>query len=190
MAEDDKPPPKIGDHSVIRHAYSNAVTACARLHSFATGKRPGVLTHIAKKQEIIAQDDLILFAIHVRRLIENTVGKQHANAVKLKVASRDRKLGHISFWRAVNVIIHHKIVLRSRLKKGTDGYTNDLERALASVTDGELETLRTACVVESDNDKLLGFLIEDLADVFETIMEAIVDLCADHRLELADERDC
>jgi hypothetical protein len=32
-----RPRTEIGAHSVIRHAYENVLTACARLGSFATG---------------------------------------------------------------------------------------------------------------------------------------------------------
>jgi hypothetical protein len=180
MAEKEKPS-QIGDHAVIRNAYDNALTAGARLDSFATARRRLSDIHIAVRQEIVARDDLILFAIHTRRLIENTVGRQHANTVKFR-AAYDRKICDIAFWRAINVIIHHRTISIIRpLAKG------DLEEVLASSG----ERLQTpTCVVQSDNGKLLGFWIEQLIDAFEDVLEAVVDVCADHRLFLEPDDPC
>jgi hypothetical protein len=67
----------IGDHTVIRHAYENALTACARLSAFATcipTASQGLL--INARQDIPAIDDLVAFATNARRLLENTRTKQ------------------------------------------------------------------------------------------------------------------
>jgi hypothetical protein len=57
---------------VIRHAYEEVLTACARLVAFSTGSPPVGDGPIGERQEILAVEDLIKFAIHARRLIEST----------------------------------------------------------------------------------------------------------------------
>jgi hypothetical protein len=78
----DWPSIEIGSHSVIRHAYENVLNACARLASFATGGPTTTDGPISQQQEILAVDDLVAFAIHARRLIENTASL-HAIEVRI-----------------------------------------------------------------------------------------------------------
>jgi hypothetical protein len=59
-------------HRIIWHAYEEVLTACARLVSFSTGSPPVIDGPIAERQETLAVEDLITFAIHARRLIEST----------------------------------------------------------------------------------------------------------------------
>lgn len=68
----DWPRVEIGSHSVIRHAYESVLIACARLASFASGGPTTTNGPISEQQEILAADDLVSFAIHARRLIQNT----------------------------------------------------------------------------------------------------------------------
>ena len=72
---------QIGSHSVIRHAYENVLTACARLGSFATGREPTTDGPVGRQQELLAVDDLVGFAIHARRLIENTASSKRFRGV-------------------------------------------------------------------------------------------------------------
>src|SRR6266850_2351690 len=59
-------------HRIIRHAYEEVLTACARLISFSTGNPPVTDGPISERQETLAVEDLINFVIHARRLIEST----------------------------------------------------------------------------------------------------------------------
>ena len=96
-----------GTNAVIRHAYTSALDAAARLHSFATGTAPGFFDAIYSRQEVLAVDDLISFAIHSRRLIELTVGKEMANRHPVPLVGGD--LGaQAPLWRIINIIVHHR----------------------------------------------------------------------------------
>lgn len=60
------------DHQVIRHAYENALNACARLSSYATAKPTDSIDGLINtRQTILAIDDLMVFAINARRLMDN-----------------------------------------------------------------------------------------------------------------------
>ena len=49
-----KPTDKLpGDHQVIRHAYENVLTACARLAAFATGTPTGSLQGLINERQSI-----------------------------------------------------------------------------------------------------------------------------------------
>src|SRR5215468_8838230 len=76
---------RIGSHAVIRHGYENVLTACARLASFATGREPTTDGPVSRRQEILAVDDLVGFAIHARRLIENTASSKRFRGVGLRL---------------------------------------------------------------------------------------------------------
>jgi hypothetical protein len=72
----DWPRIEIGSHSVIRHAYENVLTACARLASFSTGGPTTTDGPISGQQEILAVD----------------AAKQHALA--LQQEDRDEQQRH------------------------------------------------------------------------------------------------
>jgi hypothetical protein len=78
----------IGSHAVIRHAYEDVLSACARLASFATGGPTRTDGPITRQQTILAVDDLVTFAIHARRLIENAAKSNRFTQVTVR-----RKVG-------------------------------------------------------------------------------------------------
>jgi len=98
---------EIGSHSVIRHAYENVLNACARLASFATGGPTTTDGPISEQQEILAVDDLVSFAIHARRLIENTASQSRFRQVTLR-QSWKAPGKTIAITRVINVLVHHK----------------------------------------------------------------------------------
>jgi hypothetical protein len=75
-------------HRVIRHAYEEVLTACARLISFSTAGPSIEDGPINERQELLAVEDLISFAIHARRLIENTGQKSRFSKVEIVFPSR------------------------------------------------------------------------------------------------------
>ena len=162
--------------------FCSAVNACARIHSFALATTPHFGSMIGKRQEVLAADDLVALAIHARRLIENTVGKEHANGIKLNCVGHKARLEPVSVWRIVNVIIHHRDIniFRSRPKQRTGSIEDYLEENQVSVY--------PSCIVTSDEGKTIGFRIGDLTTVFEShILDPIIELCSDHRLYLDDD---
>jgi hypothetical protein len=53
-------------HRIIRHAYEEVLTACARLVSFSNGSPPATDGPISERQEPLVVEDLIDFTIHAR----------------------------------------------------------------------------------------------------------------------------
>ena len=116
------PSTQIGAHRVIRHAYENVLTACARLASFAAGGPTATDGPIAEQQEILAVDDLATFAIHARRLIENTATASRFRQVMVRrfpykalvdfyrMRVYRGSMESVSITRVINVLIHHKFL--------------------------------------------------------------------------------
>jgi hypothetical protein len=77
-----------GGHDLIRHAYEEVLTACARLISFSSGGPSIGYSLIDERQETLAVADLISFAIHARRLIENTGQKSRFNKIEIVFPTR------------------------------------------------------------------------------------------------------
>jgi hypothetical protein len=102
-------------HSVIRHAYENVLTACARLAAFATCDPATYgLGLIYERQEILAVDDLVTFAISARRLIENTMTPKEFLSIEIFAASKDTDVIRRPVVRIINIIVHHKDIYISR----------------------------------------------------------------------------
>jgi hypothetical protein len=173
---------KIGSPAVIRHAYDGALTASARLSSFASGRAPRN-GPIDRQQEILAVDDLIEFAIHSRRLIENTITKKRARATTMQVVSDDGD--RVSIIKIIDVLIHHRNILVarslgaiSRYKPGTDiiDMMKDYEKDIPST-----------CLLISDRNERFIFKVGDLIETFANeILDPIIDLCAAKTLFLED----
>ena len=176
------PTRKIGAHNVVRRAYNNAITACARLHSLAHGVRPEFDSRIGRQQELLAADDLVVFALNARRLIETTIGKEDPLKKHIFRCGVAGARGHLSFWEVINIVIHHQSIdiLRSRPKERTGDYREFLSE--------NRETVPAGCVVRSDRGKMIAFLIKDLVEVFEAwILDGIVDMCLEQKLDLDDD---
>src|SRR5205823_1524590 len=92
---------------LIRHAYDQVVTRAARLVSFSVCPLLPDWPEIESRQDELAHDDLIAFALHVRRLIETT-GIKHKVGNNTVVAFSDRKKQPTPIIKVINTIIHHQ----------------------------------------------------------------------------------
>lgn len=177
-------------HSVIRHAYENALTAAARLAAFAYCKptlgNGGLLN---ERQEQLAADDLISFALSARRLIENTSGKDRFNGVEIQcvVGGKQR---HLPIWSVIGIIVHHRkieitrTVLDFMLKAGQFNWQRDLHMLQESPYKDHFPP---AVYVKSDRPDAVLFRLGDMVAAFEDkILQPIVDVCAEHQLFLED----
>jgi hypothetical protein len=95
---------------MVRHDFEQVLTACARLASFSGGARMRSDGPIDDRQEELAIDDLVLFGIHARRLIENTTGKRRFSRIAVplyrpKLAGRE-----VAMWRIINTIVHYELI--------------------------------------------------------------------------------
>jgi hypothetical protein len=103
-----------GSHKVIRHAYNNVLSASARLISFATGIPTASRDQlINERQRLLAADDLITFAIHARRLIENTESHEQFRKVFITTTLDGKEL-QVPITTIINKLIHHKYIKIAR----------------------------------------------------------------------------
>jgi hypothetical protein len=178
--------PAPGDHSVVRHAYENVLTAAARLHSFATGQLPANDGPLQQRQIMLAVDDLVSFSTNGRRLIKNTLGQRWAQNVLVPVRTDSPQTTTATINRVVNVIVHHKRleIMRTaqdaRMMAGTAVWSD-----LLAVNKDVIEP---TCIAISEEGRLYGFSIAAVIDIFdERVLGPIVDFCDDHQLWLADD---
>jgi hypothetical protein len=177
----------IGSHTVIRHAYENVLNASARLISFATGiptaSRDGLIN---ERQAILAADDLIMFALHARRLIENTASHKQFSQISIPAVS-DAQKGKvpIPITRIINLFIHHKDIRIVR-------FTSELKILTGDWKDEDLlhkniKHFSPIVIVESDHGKMATFQLRELVETFETeVLNPIVGLCAEDKFFLED----
>jgi hypothetical protein len=186
------PNTEIGSHSVIRHAYENVLNACARLASFATGgptRTDGPITH---QQEILAADDLVTFAIHARRLIENTSSKKRFKQIALEPASKQQAIivQPIGIIDVIDTLVHHREIkiiislvhLALERNMSLEEFCRKYEHL---VKDGGNKYFSPFVFVKSDRNKNISFDIVELVETFQVnILNPIIELCEDQRLYL------
>lgn len=172
-------------HKIIRHAYEQVVTACARLASFSTGTRTATSGPIDDRQETLAHDDLVDFAIHARRLIENTTKKKRFSCVSIQSHHRSDQTP-VQVMALINVIVHHEDIeiIRSTLKAHIlSGVKYDLYELVTLPN----RNIPPVVIVKSDRRKLFVFKLTDLVEIFQKeMLRPIIDLCAEHDLYLED----
>ena len=178
----DWPKVKLGAHSVIKHAYENAISASARLYSFATGESPKTDGPIGDQQEILATDDLLVFSIHSRRLIENTISLQRAKHTLVPAAVAGSRQ-YISMTRIINILVHHKKILVVRSEKHLKIHFH--AASLHDLLHDDDHKIQALCIVTSDKDSVLIFRIQEMLEIYqEKIVNPIIDLCDEHHLFL------
>jgi hypothetical protein len=140
---------------------------------------------ISERQEILAVEDLIKFAIHARRLIEDTGQITRFNKTEILFPKAPKHL-HIRIWRVLNAILHHQTIMIIR----NTWYREMLSgKSLEEVSDNPNEYFPPLVSVISDRDEL-GFPIRELIETFqEKILSPVIDLCAEHHLFLDDDPD-
>jgi len=188
---------EIGSHNVIRHAYQNVLNACARLASFAMGGPLTTDDPITQQQEILAADDLVAFAIHARRLIENTASKKRFRQVTIGSGSKQNEVSipATGIVDIIDTLVHHREIKVAR-------HLIALELARRNVSMDEFfevhghlfgkgndnKYFSPIVFVNSDKNKNISFDIEELIEVFEArVLRPIIKLCDEHKLYLEND---
>jgi len=178
------------NHQVIRHAYENVLTACARLSSYATAKPTDSIEGLINtRQTILATDDLMAFAINARRLMDNGASLDQFTSTNIKVMFNGI-LTTKPVTRVVNLIIHHNEISITRfnyelsLSKNPIGSPDfDVEQLLHK----NVKSFSPIVEVESDQHKRIIFGIADLIHTFESeVLVPIVEICTEDQLFLTD----
>jgi hypothetical protein len=154
----------------------------------ATASRKWVIN---ARQDILAIDDLMEFAINARRLIENTTSPEHFLHVTIKAAMAQRdgtagNAGQTRITRILNALVHHKDlhIVRFNFKKPeNDDIASIMEiYKLENITYSEPMIMLT-----TDRGQRIGFRLKELILTFETeVLNPILDFCADQDLDLED----
>lgn len=183
-----------GGHRVIRHAYEEVLTACARLISFSSGGHSIDDYLINERQEMLAVADLISFAIHARRLIEHSGQKSRFNKIEIVFSGRSLvpttetlarlKLQRIRIWKAITYIVHNTNVQVIRDARSRDALFSGWKAVLFSNI--SLEYFAPMVVVRSQNGTIF-FPIRELIETFaDKVLSPIIELCAEDHLFLED----
>jgi hypothetical protein len=172
-------------HRIIRHAYEQVLTACARLISFAAGGEPTTDGPIGERQETLAVEDLIEFAIHARRLIDSTV-KGERRFANVSVHANKRRTKTVKVRKIINVLIHNDSIriVRSEWDIAVMTQKSPFER-LAQPD----KIFPPFVIVKSHRDDCVFDLTELIETFQHRILVPITDLCAEHHLFLDESRD-
>lgn len=191
---------------LVRHAYEGVLDRAARLISFGSSKSIASNTEIGDRQERQAVDDVLLFAIYARRLIDLAKAKSLARNVSVGLwhfggTQTDMKFAlnskTISMWGLLGVIVHHKFVevVRYQLQvKALVGAATEV--LLGDILDGpEKYQFQPKVFVQSDKSDLLtdksDLLIVDILDMtglyLERLVHPIVSVCERRGLYLEDD---
>jgi hypothetical protein len=168
-------------HELVKQAYNETLSMCARLHSFASGVPADGA--VDERQELLAAADLIAFSIHARRLIEHTVGQPCFRAITIKRVPAPPET--ISLVRTINVIVHHDYF--DVIRRKSRFYRTTSDRDIASILADYDKIVSPIVVVKSDREKFFAFKLIDLVTTFQNeILENIVEACDDAGLYLQE----
>jgi hypothetical protein len=172
-----------GAHRVIRHAYEEVLTACARLISFSTGSPSIGDGPINDRQEMLAMEDLISFAIDARRLIETTGQQSRFNKIEIVFSSRPiafpnrSKLQKIRIWKAITRIIHNRNVEIIRNTWSRDALSKSFMEVMLSNIPKEYFP---PMVIVRSGEGTIVFPVQELIETFQyKILSPIIDLCSE-----------
>lgn len=175
------------NHEVIRHGYENVLTACARLASFASGRPTDAIDGLINgRQTLLAADDLIVFAVSGRRLMDNAASLGQFIQTNIKVIA-DGIAAEKPVTRVVNIIIHHKNIRIARFNHDLVDLTDPKNWTAEYFAHKNVKHFPPIVVVRSDQGGPIAFGLWDLITTFELgVIAPIVDACADDGLYLDD----
>jgi len=176
-----------GIRTSIKHAYSEAITRAARLAAFAYCPLLLDWGEVETRQELLAADDLIAFAIHVRRIVEITGLRQPLNAVVVN-AFVDGAWKDIPVMHVINSVIHHKKLSVWRRKSDAMPLPklSDTDEFVKWMEAGR-QGIRPLVTLQTDRVVLMGVLLDAFMKVAVTgIIAEIIEHCDDRGLYLED----
>ena len=94
------------DKKVVRSSYENCLDATARLSAYATSKPFSDAYETNLRQDVLAVDDLTIFCIHARRLVENIGLKDLLRQTTMRASDNTPW----SLWKIIGCLIHHDLI--------------------------------------------------------------------------------
>jgi hypothetical protein len=150
------------------------------------------------RQIALAIDDLVIFSLNARRLIDDTDMRtlaQNVNVATFKIVQRpetwefEKGEEKISVWRLVNIIVHHETLelLRSTFDLLLKVLPDPVE---ALLHDKRSVKYPAMLLVKSDQSSLLAIELGDfLTSFLEQVLSPIVDKCEDRHIYLERSLD-
>ncbi len=173
-----------GSEKIIRRAYGKTIEYLARLASFASGGPTRTAGPVSSKQEQLVVEDIVVFSIHARRLIEATSGKNRFRQVKIKAAS-DLTLENIAIWDLLNRVIHHNEVSMVRTNLKLKALTGTLD--IDDIRRPPMGSFPPVVSVASDHQKIISFNLSEFVETFQKdVLTPIIDLCDEHEMFLVE----
>jgi len=184
------------DKLLIRHAYEGTIDRGARLATFATSKPLEAHTEIESRRTEQAIDDVLLFAVYARRLIERTSTKSLAQNVSIGLWDFAGSYDHINFvlrsetipfWKLLGILIHHQSIevirrqFDAKLFAGAD-FVHVIPEMLVGT---HVSWIQPKIIVRSDRSKIYVFDSLQFIGAFqEKILSSAVVFCEDNGLDL------
>jgi hypothetical protein len=181
--------------AAIRHAYENVLTAGARLAAFATCQPIQSPEHlISGRQKILAVDDLVIFAINARRLMDSSGTLKKFSRLMFPTTEFSTEQNQINtvalaITKIINTFVHHRFLEIMRFEHefvvsdpngGRDAiylYEKYLEIGNASFP--------PMVAVKSDQGGLIVIKLAEMLEFFENeVLLPIIEICAENHLEL------
>lgn len=94
------------DKKVVRASYESCLDATARLSAYATSQPFKGANEVNNRQDILATDDLIVFCIHARRLVENVGLNKFVKQSQMQTSDGTS----MSLWKIIGCLIHHDML--------------------------------------------------------------------------------
>ncbi len=95
------------DKKVVRASYESCLDITARLAAYVTSSPLLEAIEVNKRQDILAEDDLIVFCIYARRLVENAGLGKLLNQTTMKTSDGTS----LSLWKIIGYLIHHDLLI-------------------------------------------------------------------------------
>lgn len=171
-------------HGIIRFDYEQLLTHCARLASFAASEPVYWGSPVSKRQDELAAADLVSFAIHARRLMNNTFQPKRFSHVCVPAVLKDTRT-QVPIRSVINAIVHHDSLQVVRTKFEIMLLANML--SVEDIVDfHKLKTpISPTAIIEWDKGRMIILRLRDLAGLFETgVLDPIIDLCTEQGLYL------
>lgn len=181
------------DKKAVRASYESCLGATARLSAYATSKPFAQAADVNERQDALAIDDLIVFCIHARRLVENVGLKDLLS--KTTMETSDRSL--ISLWKIIGCLIHHDLLMifrcETRFKMLQASLSGAQGEEFFKMVEAQIKTpafskpITPHILFKSDRIHYTLINLERFMQLFsQDIIPAVIDKALDQELCLLD----
>lgn len=192
----------VGGHQIrrsrvlIEQSYEGVMDRAARLVSFGTSKPIDSETGIEKRQERQTVDDILMFAIHARRLITAAGAVSLANNVSVGLwefggTQTDIRFvlspKIISIWKFLGVVVHYELLEVVRYKLQVKYLLRvNLHSTFDEIFSGPHKyNFPSKIFIKSDkNDAIIVDILQMTNLFLEKILHPIMEICEDHEIYL------